>query len=120
VEYFNYLGSTITSDARCTCEIKSSIAPAKAAFNRKKTLLTRKYDINLRKKLAKCCIWSISLYAADTWTLCKVYQKYLESFKYRAEEGWRRSVGPILWEMRNVTHSQGGEEYPTNSKKNER
>jgi hypothetical protein len=29
VEYFNYLGSMITSDARCTREIKSRIAMAK-------------------------------------------------------------------------------------------
>jgi hypothetical protein len=28
VEYFNYLGSMITSDARCTREIKSRIAMA--------------------------------------------------------------------------------------------
>jgi hypothetical protein len=38
VEYFNYLRSVITNDARCTCEIKSRIAMAKAAFNRKKIL----------------------------------------------------------------------------------
>jgi hypothetical protein len=37
VEYFNYLGSPITGDARCTREIKSWIAIAKAAFNKKKT-----------------------------------------------------------------------------------
>jgi hypothetical protein len=37
VEYFNFLGSMITSDARCTREIKSSIAMTKAAFNKKKT-----------------------------------------------------------------------------------
>jgi hypothetical protein len=36
VKYFNYLGS-ITNDARCTCEIKSRIAMAKSAFNKKKT-----------------------------------------------------------------------------------
>jgi hypothetical protein len=42
VEYFNYLGSMITHDARCPCEIKSRIAMAKAAFNRKKTLFTSK------------------------------------------------------------------------------
>jgi hypothetical protein len=33
VEYFNYLGSMITNDARCKCEIKSRIAMAKTAFN---------------------------------------------------------------------------------------
>jgi len=32
MEYFNYWGSMITNDARCTCEIKSRIAMAKAAF----------------------------------------------------------------------------------------
>jgi hypothetical protein len=37
VEYFNYLGSMITSDARCTREIEYRIAMAKAAFNKKKT-----------------------------------------------------------------------------------
>jgi hypothetical protein len=35
VEYCNYLGSTITNDERCTWEIKSMIAMAKAAFNKK-------------------------------------------------------------------------------------
>jgi hypothetical protein len=42
VEYFNYFGSMITNDARCTREIKSRIAMAKAAFNKKKTLFTNK------------------------------------------------------------------------------
>jgi hypothetical protein len=50
VEYFNYLGTMITNDARCTREIKSRIAMAKAAFNKKKTLFTSKLDSNLRKK----------------------------------------------------------------------
>jgi hypothetical protein len=72
VEYFNYLGSMITNDASCTCEIKSRIAMAKAAFNEKKNLFTSKLDLNLRKKLVKCYIWSIALYGAETWTLRKV------------------------------------------------
>jgi len=55
VEYFNYLGSTITNDTRCrlTLEIKSRIAMANSVCN-KKTLFTRKFDLNLRKKLIKC------------------------------------------------------------------
>ena len=39
VECFKYLGSIITNDGKCTCEIKSRIAMAKAVFNKKKTLL---------------------------------------------------------------------------------
>jgi hypothetical protein len=43
VEYFNYLGSVITNDARCTREIKSRIAMAKAAFKKKNTFLPAKW-----------------------------------------------------------------------------
>jgi hypothetical protein len=51
VEYYNYLGSMITYDAMCTREIKSRIAMAIAAFNKKKNLFTSKLDLNLLKKL---------------------------------------------------------------------
>ena len=54
VECFKYLGSILTNDGRCTCEIKSRAVMAKAAFNKKKTLFTSKLDLNLRKKLVKC------------------------------------------------------------------
>jgi hypothetical protein len=36
VKCFKYLGSLLADDGRCTCEIKSRIAMAKAAFNKKK------------------------------------------------------------------------------------
>jgi hypothetical protein len=35
---------------------------AKTAFDKKKTFFTSKLDLNLRKKLVKCYIWSIALY----------------------------------------------------------
>ena len=54
---------------------------AKAAFNKKKTLFTSKLDLNLRKKLIKCYIWSTAFYGAETWTLRAADQKYLESFE---------------------------------------
>ena len=54
VKCFKYLCSMLTDDGRCTCEVKSRIAMAKAAFNKKKNLFTIKLDLNLRKKLVKC------------------------------------------------------------------
>ena len=57
------------------------IAMAKAAFSKKKILFTSKLDLNLRKKLIKCYIWSMVLYGAETWTLRVADQKYLESFE---------------------------------------
>jgi hypothetical protein len=53
---------------------------AKAAFNKKRALFTDTLDLELRKKLVKCYIWSIALYGAETWTLRAANQKYLEGF----------------------------------------
>ncbi|PNF42669.1 hypothetical protein B7P43_G17872 [Cryptotermes secundus] len=93
VKCFKYLGSLLTDDGRCTSEIKSRIAMAKAAFSKKKNLFTSKLDLNLRKKLVKCYIWSIALYGAETWTLRAVDQKHLESFEMWC---WRR-MEKISW-----------------------
>jgi len=72
VEYFKYWENMTTNDARCTLEITSRIAMAKAAFNKKKAHFTSKLDLNVNKKIAKCYIWSIVLCGAETWTLRKV------------------------------------------------
>jgi hypothetical protein len=83
----------ITNDVRFTRKIRSRIAMAKAAFNKKKTLFTSKLDLNLRTKLVKCYIWSVALYGAETWTHRKVDQTYLESFEMWC---WRR-MEKISW-----------------------
>jgi hypothetical protein len=50
-------------------------------------------DLELRKKLVKCYIWSIALYGAETWTLRAVDQKHLKSF-----EMWCcRRIEKIKW-----------------------
>jgi hypothetical protein len=64
---------------------------AKAAFNKKRTLFTSTLDLELRKKLVKCYVWSIALYGAKTWTLRAMDQKQLGT-----GEGWKRSVGLIM------------------------
>jgi hypothetical protein len=71
VEHFKYLGILITNKARCRREIKSRIAMAKAAFNKKKDAFTSYLDLNLRKNLVKCYILSIALYGAENLTIYK-------------------------------------------------
>jgi len=67
---------------------------AKVTFNKMKALFTDKLDRNSRKKLAACYIWSVVLYGAETWTLRKVDQRYLESSEMwcwrRMETSWTR------------------------------
>ena len=103
----------LTDDERCTCEIKSRIAMAKAAFKKKKNLFTSKLDLNLRKKLVKCYVWSMALYGAEIWTLRATDQKRLESFKMwcwrRMEIRWTDHVrNEEVWltvnEQRNILH----------------
>ena len=66
---------------------------AKAAFNKKRALFTSTLDLELRKKLHLCYIWSIALYGAATWTLRAVDQKHLESVQMWC---WRR-MEKISW-----------------------
>jgi hypothetical protein len=89
----------LTYDGRCTCEIKSKIAMANAAFNKKRALFTSKIDLDLRKKLVKCYIWSMSLNGAAIRNTWKV-------LKYGVGEGWRRSVGLIVWEVKYYLESR--------------
>ena len=62
VDHFKYLGSVLTRYGYCTREIKKRIVIAKEAFNRKISLLRSKVNIELRKKLVRCYVWSIALY----------------------------------------------------------
>lgn len=93
VSAFKYLGSIITEDMRCHKEVKTRIAMAKEAFNKKRRLLCGSMDRNLRKRLAKCFIWSVALYGAETWTLRKEDERRLEAFEMWI---WRRMEG-IKW-----------------------
>ena len=87
MDSIKYLGSMLTNNGRCTCEIECRIAISKAAFNKKRALFTSTLDLKLRKKLIKCYIWGIALYGAETWTIRAVDQKHLESFQMWC---WRR------------------------------
>jgi len=79
--------SNLYIDGRCTCEIKCRTAMAKAAFNKNRALFTSTLDLEMRKKIVKCHIWSKALYGAETWTLRAVDQTHLESFEMWC---WRR------------------------------
>jgi outer membrane protein assembly factor BamA len=96
VQYFSSMDSMITNNARYTCEVKSRIIMAKAAFNKNKALFTSKLDSNLRTKPLACYIRNIPLCGAETRALRKVDQKYLKRLKSGAGEGWRTLVGPIV------------------------
>jgi hypothetical protein len=81
------------------------------AFSKNKVLFTNKLDLNIRKKLIKCYIWSIVLYVAETWTLRKADQMYVRSFEMWCRRSWTDRV------RNEVLHRLKKEEYSTNNKK---
>ena len=87
VESFKYLGSILTNDGRCTCENKCRTAMAKAAFNKKRALFSSTLNLELRKKLVKCYIWSIALCDAESWTLRAVDQNTSKVLRCGVGEG---------------------------------
>ena len=89
---------------------KSRIAMTKAAFNKKKKkLFTSKLDLNLRKKLVKCYVWTMALYGAETRTLRATDHKRLESSEMWC---WRRTE-KISWtdNVRNEEEMSRGISY---------
>ena len=59
----------------------------------RRTIFTSTLDFNLRKKLVKCYVWSITLCGVETWTLRKANHKYLES----SDVGCWRGKDMIIW-----------------------
>ena len=107
----------LTEDGRCTCEIKSRIAMAKAAFNKKKNLyqqigLKFKEQSSEVLRLRHGSVWCWNLDAAGNrsetrgkyWNV--VLEKDGEDQSERSCEKWR-----------SVTWSQWAEEYRTWNKK---
>jgi len=81
VQQFRYLGSSITEDGYCDKEIRSRIGLAKVKFMEKKKILTSKMNLDLRKRIVKCLVWSVALYASKTWTISKTAMKRIEAFE---------------------------------------
>ena len=50
----------------------SRIEITKKVFMEKKKLFTGKMNLELKKRTMKCLVWSVALYAAETWTLTQI------------------------------------------------
>ena len=94
VKTFKYLGSLIKSNGSSTEEIRSRIAMGKGAYVKVKTLLTAQtIPIKLRKRFAKCFVWSVVLYGCESWTIKKKEERYLDNFEMWL---WRRLM-KVKW-----------------------
>jgi len=93
VKSFCYLGSVITTDARCHSDIKRRIALGKDAFTKRGELMRGGLSKNLKKRLVKTLVWSVVLYGSETWTIRKEDIKRLEAWEMWI---WRR-MEKVSW-----------------------
>jgi len=47
----------------------------------KKILFTDKMNLELKKRIMKCLVWSVAAYAAETWMLTQTGRRRLEVFE---------------------------------------
>jgi len=86
VSQFRYLGSLISEDGQ------SRIEMAKEVFMEKKKLFTGKMNLELKKRIMKYLVWTVALYATETWTLTQTDRRS-EAFEMWT---WRR-MEKISW-----------------------
>src|SRR5678816_2627402 len=101
VKSFCYLGSMITTDARCQNEVKRRIALGKDAFMKRGELLRGGLNKSLKKRLVKTLVWSVALYGSETWTIRKEEIKKLEAFEMWI---WRR-MEKVSW-TKHITNDE--------------
>ena len=102
VDHFKHLGSVLT---RHTRGINMRIAMAKETFNRKISLLTSKLNIELRKKLVRCYVWSVALCGSETWTRRKLEPSIWKAFKCGAG-GERKRQNDLRKKLTNTKKNQ--------------
>jgi hypothetical protein len=66
VEYFNYFGTMIRTDANCTREITSRIALKKQHSTRRRSLFYHLTGLKFKKQPLKFYTWNLALHDAVT------------------------------------------------------
>ena len=93
----NYLGTTITDDARGEQEIKRRIALAKSTFSKLENILkNKKMKMKTRLRVLNCYVYPVLMYGCEAWTLTSDLRKRLES----CEVWFLRRMLRISWTER--------------------
>jgi hypothetical protein len=84
VEKFEYLGSLLTWDNNCSEEIKRRIGKATGALASLKHIWnSKKLKIENKLKILTTCVFSVLLYASETWTLKEADRRKLLAFEMK-------------------------------------
>ena len=85
---FIFLGSTITADGDCSCEIKRHLLLGRKAMNNLDSILKSR-DITLPTDvhLVKALVFPVVMYGCECWTIKKAEHQIIDAFELWC---WRR------------------------------
>ena len=80
VQHFNYLGSWLTSDARCEKEIQTTHKSAESKFQQHKKHFQRFQAFHISKNKAfEIFVWPVLMHRCEKWTLAAKIRKNIEA-----------------------------------------
>ena len=99
---FIFLGSKITVDGYCTCEIKRHLLPGRKAMTKLGSILKSR-DITLPTKvhLVKATFFPLVMYGCESWTIKKAECRRIDAFELWC---WRRLLR-VPWTERRPNQS---------------
>ena len=107
VRDFIFLGSKITADGDCSCEIKRHLLLGrKAMTNLNNMLKSRNITLLTKVCLVKATVFPVVMYGCESWTIKKAEHRRIDAFELwcwrrllRVPWTERRSKQPILKEI---------------------
>ena len=102
VRDFIFLGSKITADGDCSCEIKRHLLLGrKAMTNLDSILKSRDIALPTNVRLVKAMVFPVVMYGCESWTVKKAECGRIDAFKIWC---WRRFLR-VLWTARRSNQS---------------
>ena len=79
---FIFLGSKITVDGDCSCEIKRCLLPGrKAMINLASILKSRYINLLIKAHIVKAMVFPVVIYGCESWTIKKAEQQRNDAFR---------------------------------------
>ena len=108
---FIFLGSKITADGDCSCEIKRRLLLGrKAMTNLESILKSRDITLPTKVRLVKAMVFPVVMYGCESWTIKKVEHQRIDAFELWC---WKRLLR-VPWTARTSNKSilkEMGPEY---------
>ena len=101
---FIFLGSKISADGDCSCEIKRRLLLGRKAMTKDKLVsILKSRDITLPAKvrLVKAMVFPVVIYGCESWTIKKAEHGRINAFELWC---WRRLLG-VPWTARRSNQS---------------